>query len=112
LSESKEESVEEVEERVEIGESEALEEAPADFVVDVDALEVMLRVSDLLVEATRSVEHLKYIKEIESVQSEVMVKGRRKVKKVGKESKEVKREEKPKARSRKRSSKGKPHPKG
>ncbi len=107
MSESREERVEEVEERVEVGESEALEEAPADFVVDVDALEVMLRVSDLLVEATRSAEHLKYIKEIESVQSEVTVKGRRKAKKVVKEGKEVKKGEKPKARSRKRSSKGK-----
>jgi len=107
LSESREEKVEEVEEQVEVGESEALEEAPADFVVDVDALEVMLRVSDLLVEATRSIEHLKYIEEIESVQSEVTVKGRRKTKRVSKERKEVKKEEKPKARGKKKGSKGK-----
>jgi len=107
LSESGEERVEEVEESVEVGEPEALEEAPADFVVDVDALEVMLRVSDLLVEATRSTELSKYIEEIESIQSGVTV-GRRKTKRVVKERKEVgKEEEKPKVKSKKRGSKGK-----
>jgi len=107
LSESGEERVEEVEESVEVGEPEALEEAPADFVVDVDALEVMLRVSDLLLEATRSTELSKYVEEIESIQSGVTV-GRRKTK-IVKERKEVSKEEeeKPKVKSKKRGGKGK-----
>jgi hypothetical protein len=102
-----EERVEEAEEQAETSEVEAIEEAPADFVVDVDALEVMLRVSDLLVEAARSATGIsKYIEEIESIQSGVVVGGRRKVKRVGGEGKKPTKEEKPKAKSRKKRGKG------
>lgn len=109
MSESGEERVEEVEEQVEAGETEAIEEAPADFVVDVDALEVMLRVSDLLVEATHpTAEISKYIEEIESIQSGVIVGGRRKIRRVSREGrKETAKEEKPKTRSRKKGGRGK-----
>jgi len=108
LSESGEERVEEVEEQVEAGETEAIEEAPADFVVDVDALEVMLRVSDLLVEATHpTAEISKYIEEIESIQSGVVVGGRRKIRRVSREGRKETAKEKPKTRSRKKGGRGK-----
>ena len=56
---------------------EALEEAPPDFVVDVAGLEVMVRVSDLLFEASRSSEPSKYIQEIEMLSGSVAAGGKK-----------------------------------
>lgn len=48
---------------------EVLEEAPADFVVDVNGLELMVQISDLLYEAARSGDPTRYIEEIERLSS-------------------------------------------
>ncbi len=79
---------------------EALEEAPPDFIVDINGLEIMVKISDLLYEATRSGDPTRYIEEIERLSSSVEVarEGRRakrpakaKAKAVKKRTKTVKR---------------------
>lgn len=78
--------------------SEALEEAPADFVVDVVGLEVMIKISDLLYEAARSGEPTKYIEEIERLGSAVVtVKEKKERKAVKKEGKAAKKKKKSKS---------------
>ncbi|MCX8184631.1 MAG: hypothetical protein RMI56_07185 [Sulfolobales archaeon] len=61
MSEEREEGGE-VREEVEV--SEALEEAPAGFVIDINGLESMIKISDLLYEAAHSNDPSKYIEEI------------------------------------------------
>jgi hypothetical protein len=89
---SEEEKTENVEEAEEV--TETLEEAPADYVVDVDGLEVMIKVSDLLYEATRASDPAKYIEEIEKITSTSVPKekrrSRRRVSKKAETSKEKK----------------------
>lgn len=87
MSEEGEETEEKGEETEEV--PEALEEAPADFVVDVSGLEVMIKISDLLYEASRSSEPSKYIEEIERLSSSVIA-----VKEKKRERKADKKEEK------------------
>ncbi|MEM0065680.1 MAG: hypothetical protein QXZ22_03480 [Sulfolobales archaeon] len=92
-----EEEKAEMEERVEDVEEapEALEEAPPDFVVDVSGLEIMIRISDLLYEASRSSEPTKYIEEISKLSSVSVTRERKKrERKVVKEKKAVKKKKK------------------
>lgn len=74
--------------------TETLEEAPADYVVDIDGLEVMIRVSDLLYEAARAPDPTKYIEEITRITSssipEERKSGRKRVSKKAGASKEKK----------------------
>lgn len=76
---------------------EALEEAPPDFVVDVARLEIMIRISDLLYEASRSGEPAKYIEEIDRLGSTVVTREKKKKeKKTVKEKKTTKKKKKTK----------------
>jgi len=85
-----EERAEEVEEA-----PEALEEAPPDFVVDVGGLEIMIKISDLLYEASRSSEPARYIEEMGKLSSTSTAKERKKrERKVVKERKAVRKKKK------------------
>ncbi|MCS7099105.1 MAG: hypothetical protein RMH84_01345 [Sulfolobales archaeon] len=100
MSEEKEEVEEVSKEEV----SEALEEAPVGFVVDVNGLEFMIKVSDLLYEAAHSGNPSRYIEEIEKLSTSTTAAKEKK----GKEGKEIvkapkKKKPKPAVRKRKKS---------
>lgn len=81
---SEEEKSEEVKEEAERTYEKVLEEAPPDFVVNVDDLEVMVRISDLLYEAMRAPDPSKYIKEMERLAGTVIPKERERARKPAK----------------------------
>ncbi len=89
---SEEEKKEDIEETEEV--TEALEEAPAEYVVDINGLEVMIKVSDLLYEAARAPDPTKYIEEITKIISTSIPKEERKSRKKVSKKTEVSKEKK------------------
>lgn len=79
-----ERSEEEIKEEAKGTYEKVLEEAPPDFVVNVDDLEVMVKISDLLYEAMRAPDPSKYIKEMERLAGAVAPKEREKARKPAK----------------------------